>query len=219
VTPAFPTLRWVAIAWLAVYVPAYASAYGWANFVFLCNLGVFVLAAGLWSGSPLLISSQAIGMLVVDVVWTADLLSRLVTETHWIGGTEYMWDPRWPLFTRLLSLYHAATPLLVVHGLRRVGYDPRAYWLQSALAVAGVLVGRLLGPEANVNGAFRDPMFQRAWGPPVVHLAAVAGTLVLAVYPLTNLALSRIFGRAGARPQTTPRGPASGSPARRRRST
>ncbi len=188
---AFPVLRYVALAWLAVYLPSYALAYGWANFLFLCNLGVFLLAAGLWSGSALLVSSQAIGVFVVDLVWTADLLSRLLTGTHWIGGTEYMWDPRWPLFTRLLSLYHVATPVLIVHGLRRLGYDRRAFWLQAGLAAVFIPLGRLLGPEANVNGAFLDPIFKRAWGPAPLHLAVVTGALVLVVYPLTDLALRR----------------------------
>lgn len=188
----FPVLRYVALAWLAVYLPSYALAYGWANFLFLCNLGVFLLAAGLWSGSALLVSSQAIGVFVVDLVWTADLLSRLLTGTHWIGGTEYMWDPRWPLFTRLLSLYHVATPVLIVHGLRRLGYDRRAFWLQAGLAAVFIPLGRLLGPEANVNGAFLDPIFKRAWGPAPLHLAVVTGALVLVVYPLTDLALRRL---------------------------
>jgi hypothetical protein len=199
--PAFPVLRWLAVVWLGVYLPSYALAYGWANFLFLCNLGVFLLAAGLWSGSALLVSSQAIGVLVVDLAWTADLLSRLLTGRHWIGGTEYMWDPQWPLFTRLLSLYHAVTPLLIVHALRRLGYDPRAYWLQGAIAVVFVLVGRLLGPDANVNGAFLDPIFKRSWGPPPAHLAVVAGALVLLVYPLTHFALRRLCRPAGNFPR------------------
>ncbi len=195
-TPAFPVLRWVALAFLLAYLPSYTVAYGWANFAFLCNLGVVILVAGLWTGSALLISSQALGILVVSIVWTADVLSRLLTGAHWIGGTQYMWDPQWPLFTRLLSLYHSATPFVIIHGLKRLGYDPRGYWLQSALAIAGVLAGRLIGSEANVNGAFLDPLFKRSWGPAPLHLAMVAGTLVLAVYPLTHLVLSRSFRRA-----------------------
>jgi len=193
---AFPVLRWIALAWLAVYVPAYAVAYGFANFLFLCNLGVLLIAFGLWTGSALLLSSQAVGLLVVSAVWTLDLASRLLTGAHWIGVTEYMWDPRWPLFTRLLSLYHTATPFLLLYTLRRVGYDARAYLFQSALAVAGILVGRLFGPQANVNGAYVDPMFKRAWGPPPVHMAVVAATLVLGVYPLAHLVLRRAFRAA-----------------------
>lgn len=191
--PAFPALRWLALAWLALYVPSYAVAYGFANFLFLCNLGVFLVAAGLWAGNALLLSSQAVGILLVSLVWTADLSSRLLTGAHWLGGTEYMWDPKWPIFTRLLSLYHVATPFVLLHALRRLGYDPRAYPLQSSIAIAGVLVGRLFGPDENINGAFMDPMFKRAWGPPPVHMAVVAATLVLGVYPLTHFALRRMF--------------------------
>lgn len=103
---AFPVLRWVGLAWLAVYLPAYATVYGFANFLFLCNLAVLLVVAGLWRGSALLLSSQAIGILLVGTAWTLDLVLRLATGRHWIGGTEYMWDPQWPLATRLLSLYH-----------------------------------------------------------------------------------------------------------------
>ena len=196
--PAFPVLRWFALAWLAGYLPSYAVAYGFANFLFLCNLGVLLVVAGLWTGSALLLSSQAVGILIVSLVWTLDLSSRLLTGTHWIGGTEYMWDAKWPLFARLLSLYHVATPVVLLYALRRLGYDRRAYALQSAIAIAGVLVGRLFGAEANINGAFLDPMFKRAWGPPPVHMAVVAGALVLAIYPLAHLLLRRAFGEAAS---------------------
>jgi hypothetical protein len=191
--PAFPVLRWFALAWLAVYLPSYAEAYGFANFLFLCNLGVLLVVAGLWRGSALLLSSQAVGILIVSLVWTLDVSSRLLTGAHWIGGTEYMWDPTWPLFTRLLSLYHAAIPFVLLHGLRRLGYDRRAYALQSAIAIAGVLVGRLFGAAANINGAFLDPLFKRAWGPPPVHMAVVAATLVCGIYPLAHFLLRRAF--------------------------
>jgi uncharacterized membrane protein YgcG len=99
---------------MAVYVPLYAFAYGFANFLFLCNLAVILVAVGIWTCSRLLLSSQAVGILLVGAVWTLDFASRLLTGSHLIGGTEYMWDPQWPLFTRLLSLYHVILPVLLV---------------------------------------------------------------------------------------------------------
>jgi hypothetical protein len=194
--PTFPVLRWVGLAWIAVYAPSYARAYGFANFLFLCNVSVLLTALGLWRGSALLLSSQAVGDLVVSLVWTVDFLSRFLTGTHFIGGTEYMWEPRWPLPTRLLSLYHMALPVILVTSLRRTGYDRRGLWLQSAIAVAGVLLGRLLGPEANINNAFVDPIFKRSWQPAALHLAIVTGALVLVAYPLTHLALQRLMPAA-----------------------
>jgi hypothetical protein len=199
VTPAFPVLRWLALLWLAVYLPAYTLAYGLANFLFLCNLSVLLSAVGLWLASPLLLSSQAVGGLLVSTAWTLDLASRLLTGRHWIGGTEYMWDAQWPLFTRLLSLYHVALPVILLWALRRVGYDRRGLALQSAIAVAGVVAGRFLGPLANVNHAFVDPICKRSWGPAPVHVAVVSGFLVVLVYPLTHLLLLRLFPSGPAR--------------------
>jgi hypothetical protein len=191
--PSFPVARWVALAWLAVYVPSYSLAYGVANFLFLCNLGVLLCALGLWLGSPLILSSQALGSMLVSAAWTLDVASRLISGRHWIGGTEYMWDPRWPLFTRLLSLYHVLLPLALLWALSRVGYDRRGLPLQSAIAVAGVVAGRLLGPEANINHAFVDPLCKRSWGPAPVHIGVVAGALVGVAYPLTHLVLRRMY--------------------------
>jgi hypothetical protein len=190
--PCFPRLRWAAVAWTALYVPSYALAYGFANFLFLCNLAVLLVAVGVWTCNRLLLSSQAVGTLIVGTVWTVDLVSRLIGGSHLIGGTEYMWDPQWPLFSRLLSLYHVILPVLLLVILRRIGYDRRGYLLQSAIALGGVALGRLFGPGANINHAFLDPILKRSWGGPVTHVAVVAGALVLVAYPLTHLLLVRL---------------------------
>lgn len=195
--PVFPRLRWLAPAWLAVYLPAYTFTYGLANFLFLCNIAVGLTCLGLWRGSALLLSSAALSSVVVDTVWTLDFGWRLLLGRHLIGGTEYMWDPRWPLFTRLLSLYHVALPALLLLALRRTGYDRRAYLLQSLIAVAAVVAGRLVaGPEANINHAFFDPILKRSWQPAALHVALIAGTLVGVVYPLTHAALARLYPSA-----------------------
>lgn len=196
-------LKWAAAAWLAVYIPSYAMAYGLANFLFLCNLAVVLVAIGVFTCNRLLLSSQAVGILLVAVVWTVDALSRLLTGSHLVGGTEYMWDPRWPLPTRLMSLYHLVLPVLLVVLLRRIGYDRRGYLLQSAIAIAGVVVGRLLGPEANINHAFVDPILKRSWGGAFTHIAVVSGALVLVAYPLTDLLLVKVCGEAKPHPNTT----------------
>lgn len=176
-----------------MYVPSYALAYPLSNFVFLCNLSATLTAWALWRGHVLLLSSQAVAMPLISAAWSIDVLSRLLTGHHLIGGTAYMWDERLPLFTRLLSLYHVAVPLVQLATLRRTGYDRRGYWLQSVIAVAAVAAGRWCDPQANVNFAFADPFFRRAWGGPVTHVALIAGALVLVVYPLMHVALARAF--------------------------
>jgi hypothetical protein len=222
-------LQWLAAAALAVYVPSYAVAYGLANFLVLCNLAVLLAGVGMWTCSRLILSSQAVAILLVGSAWTVDLLSRLLVGRHLLGGgTAYMWEPQWPLFTRLLSLYHVVLPPLLVLVLRRVGYDRRGYWLQSAIAVAGVSLGRLFGPAVNLNQSYVEPVFGRTWGGAATHVAAVVAFLTLLVYPISHAALVRLCpepaptvddrtaARRGLATGAAPRPGTTARPARRR---
>jgi len=192
---AFPRLRWLGLVWLAVYVPSYAAAYGFANFLFLCNLGVMLTAVGLLAENQLLLSSQALAAPVIGLAWALDAGWRLATGDFLYGATSYMWDPRYPLFTRLLSLYHVVWPLLVLWCVRRLGYDRRGWPLQTAIAAAAVLAARLAtAPADNVNFAFRDPFFDVQIGPAPLHLALVLLALAGVAYGLTHLALERTPG-------------------------
>src|SRR5438309_1206488 len=82
-----------------------------------------------------------------------DAGSRLFSGRHVFGGTEYLWDSRFPLAVRLLSLFHLFWPALLLWSLRRVGYDRRGFSLQIGIASALLIVSRLVGPSANLNFA------------------------------------------------------------------
>jgi hypothetical protein len=202
----FPRLRWLAVAWLALYLPSYAHAYGLTNFLFLCNLGVLLTAVGLWRGSALLLSAQAVAAMAVCLVWWIDAGARLLVGAHVLGVTAYMWNPQYPLATRLLSLYHVAWPILLLFCLRRLGYDRRGYPLQAAFASLVLLVSRLTDPAQNVNYAFADPIFHRSFGPAPVHLAVMLLGLVGVVYGATHLALLSLLPAAPARAEARPLG-------------
>ena len=194
---AFPRLRWAAVAWLAVWVPAYAAVWGPRNFLLLCDVAVILTCAGLWLGNPLLLSSQAVSSLVADAVWAVDAGSRLVLGRHLFGGTEYMWDASFPLAVRLLSLFHLAWPPLLLWSLRRVGYDRRGFGLQIAIAGALLVASRFVGRAANLNFAFRDPIWGLSLEPAPFHLAATLAFVVAVFYVPAHLALSRAFPRPG----------------------
>ena len=186
----FPRWRWLGIAWLAVYLPSYAAAYGFTNFLFLCNLGVMLTAGALVVGNRLVLSSQAIAAPVIGLAWALDAGWRVASGHHLFGGTEYMWDPQYPLFTRLLSLYHLGWPVLVVVLVRRVGYDRRGWLLQAGIAASAVIVCRLFtAPAENINFAFVDPIFGRSFSPPALHVASVLAGLAGVGYGLTHCAL------------------------------
>lgn len=194
----FPHGRYVALLWLCVYLPTYARTYGLLNFLFLCNLGVMLTAVAVWRGSAFLLSMQALSAPVIGLVWTLDLLSRLLLGRHLIGGTEYMWDPQFPLFTRLLSCYHSVWPVVTLACLRRTGYDRRAWPAQALLAAGAITAARFTDPALNINGAWRDPVFHRAWGGALTHLAVVVGGFAGGIYGLMHLALRSSLPDASA---------------------
>jgi hypothetical protein len=193
---AFPRMRWVALACLAVWIPAYFWVWGPRNFLHLCDVAVILTCAGLWSGSPLLLSSQAVSSILADVVWAVDAGSRLLLGKHVFGGTEYLWDSSFPLPVRLLSLFHLVWPALLLWSLRRVGYDRRGFGFQIALAAALLVVSRFAAGRAeNLNFAFRDPIWGLSLEPAPLHLAATLAFLVVVFYLPVHLALSVAFGR------------------------
>lgn len=187
----FPVARWVGLAWLAVWIPAYWSFYGPVVFLNLCDIAVVLTCVGMWRGSALLLSAQAVSSLVVDLAWVLDLAWRGVAGRHLIGGTEYMWDAAYPWWLRALSLFHIALPVVLVWSLRRVGYDRRAPWLQIGIAAVVLAASRAIGAAENSNFVVADPLFGRSWGPVPVHLAVILGGLAV-VYWLTHLVLRRI---------------------------
>ena len=199
----FPNwVRWGAIAWLMIWIPAYWRTWGASNFLQLCDIAVILTCMGIWTNSSLLISSQAVSALLVDIVWTADAGYQFVFGRHLLGGTEYLFDANYPLWVRLLSLFHLLMPPLLLWALYRVGYDRRGYALQSGIALLAFCGARFTNPAKNMNFAFTDPFSHRAWGPPPVHVFVSVLFMMIAVYLPTHLLLQRFVPtRLGSRPR------------------
>jgi hypothetical protein len=196
---AFALVRWGALLWLFIWLPANTWAWGWQNMIHLCDVGVIIACAGLWFRHSLLVSSQTLAAPLVGILWGLDVSWRLVTGHHLVGGTEYMWDTQYALWIRLLSGFHIVLPLVLLWAMRLLGYDRRALAVQSAITAALLIFSRFLSPQLNMNYAFQDPLLHRAWGPAPVHLAVIlAGCVAIFFWP-THLLLSRIFPLASER--------------------
>jgi hypothetical protein len=191
----YPRLRWFALVWLMIYLPAYAHAYGAWHFLFLCNLGVLITAAGLIAGNQLLLSSQAVAAPMISLLWIADLLCHLGTGRYLHGGTAYLWDAAVPWPARVLSGYHALWPVLLFHCLRRGGYDRRGFALQAAVVVMSFALALAVAPRhENIDYVFHwhgdDPAQSRpTWQVPVMAMALIA------IYWPTHLLLRQAFRR------------------------
>ena len=126
-------------AFMAVLVPVYLRHYGPTNFLYFCDAALLITLAGIWLESPLLISVAAVGMVLPQLYWLLDFFANCV-GLRTTGMTDYMFDTHRPLFLRGLSLFHGWLPLLLIYLLSRTGYDPRAFWIWTALASVLVLV-------------------------------------------------------------------------------
>jgi len=179
----FPVLRWVWLAFVVVWAPTYVIYWSAADFLYLCNLAVILTCAGLWLGNRLLLSSQAVATIVIGPLWVFDVVWGLVTHgRQLIGGTEYMWDVSRPLWVRMLSFDHLAVPLLTLWGVRKMGYDRRAWGFQAAFAGVALMASRIVDPAKNMNFAVKELVTYHTWGPMPVHLLVVWSVLVLVVY-------------------------------------
>ena len=202
VNPVSPWLRWGAVIWLAVWVPVYWRTWGVLNFLHLCDIAVLLACIGLWRGNSLLLSSQAVGSILPDLAWCLDAGWRLFLGKHLVGGTEYMFDPQYPLLARALSLFHIFLPLILLLSVRQTGYDRRGWKLQVAITAAVLIVSRYPGPARNINYAFSDPVFHRAWGPPPLHLFVILAGMAVLFYLPVHIFLTRYFPAPGAQPKT-----------------
>lgn len=183
--------------WIAVWVPLYWWQYGPRNFLWFCDLGNFMITAALWLESPLIFSWQACSVLLVQILFTVDLVGRALLRVHLIGGTEYMFNDdgsNIPIGMRLLSLFHVATPPLLIWALKRLGYDRRGLYCQIATACV-VLPICWLGWNETVNlnwvwGPFNRP--QHVMKPWLFLFVCMLGYPVVLYLP-THLVLAKLF--------------------------
>ena len=94
-----PTRRiplWLKIGytlWVVVWFCLYKQFVGWQHYLWLCHIGNVIIAIGLWTENGLLLSWQALSLLVADIIWTIDF---------WIGVVSGGWTPlgsAWNVFS------------------------------------------------------------------------------------------------------------------------
>jgi hypothetical protein len=190
----FPSwTRYAVLVWMVIWIPAYWRVWGAANFLHLCDIAVILVCVGVCTNSTLLISSQAVASLLVDAAWMLDAGWRLIRGRGLFGSADYLFDPQYPLWVRLLTLFHVAMPILLLWALHRIGYDRRGWALQCAIALGAFVAARFTSPALNINYAFTDPFIHRVWGPPPIHVLISWIFIAAVVYLPTHLLLKRLF--------------------------
>lgn len=193
--PEFPL--WIKLAYtgmLASIVPVYAVHYGWRNFLWFSDIALVCITIALWTGSALLASMMAVGVLVPELLWCVGFLGRLLFGTRITGLADYMFESHRPLFLRAISLFHLALPPTLLWMLARVGYDERALVAQTMLAwiVLPVTYAVLRPQDENINWV-RGPGATQTRYSPRTYLAIIMLAAPIVVYLPTHFALKAFF--------------------------
>ena len=193
-------------AFMAVLVPVYWLNYGPTNFLYFCDVALFLTLAAVWTESALLASMAAVGIVLPQLVWVLDFAGGLC-GVKLLGMTAYMFDERRPLFLRGLSLFHGWLPFLLLFLVKRLGYDKRALPAWWALAWSLILFCYMFmpGPTPNattpvninyVHGMSDD--VAQTWMPPLAWLVTLMAGLPALLYVPTHLALKKWFTHSAA---------------------
>jgi hypothetical protein len=195
-------------AFVAVLVPKYWIDYGPTNFLYFCDVALLMVVAAMWLESSLLASAPLVGILLPQVLWQADFLAGLFGY-HLTGMTDYMFQAeKYPLFTRGLSLFHFWLPLVLLWLVARLGYDRRAFWLWTILAVCLLFICYFLMPAppapaehpnmpVNINYVFGMGDEPQQLMPPLAWFTMMVVGLPLIVFLPTHLLMCWWFRKAG----------------------
>lgn len=187
-------------AFMAILVPFYWITYGPTNFLYFCDVALFLALVAVWTGHPLPAAMAAVGIVLPQLVWCVDFLATAVGSPL-LGMTRYMFNPDIPLFARGLSLFHGWLPFFLLWLVARLGYDRRALLAWTVLAWALIAVSWLFLPAppapadqpnlpVNVNYVYGlDDAAVQTWMPPWAWLLCLLTGLPLLVYLPTHVAL------------------------------
>ena len=194
---------------VGILVPFYLRAYGPTNFLYYCDVALLMTLVAVWREDSLWASMPAVGILLPQSFWIADFLGRII-GLPFCGMTAYMFDSKYPLFTRGLSLFHFWLPLFLVWILWRVGYDRRAFRAWTVLAWGLMLVCYFLMPAppappnnpnlpVNIDYVYGlSDTEPQHWMPPLAYLGLLLVGLPLGVFLPTHLVLRGVFRPSAA---------------------
>lgn len=188
---------WLKISYtlfICVLIPIYWKHYGPGNFLWFSDIALYVTALSLWLESSLLTSMMALSVVVLESVWIIDFLIGLITGSSVIGLTTYMFDSKYPLWLRALSLFHVVLPVLLLWLLYRLGFDRRALLWQTLLAWIVLPASYLLTkPSDNINWVYGLGSAPQKWMPAPLYLVLLMIAFPFVLYLPTHFLLKKLF--------------------------
>ncbi len=194
-------LKLVLTAFVAVQVCCYWSVWGPSNFLYFCDVALFLTLISVLTENSLPASMAAVGILLPQLLWVIDFAGTFFGHPL-VGMTGYMFQESQPLHARTISLFHGWLPFLLLFVISRLGYDRRALpawlvWAWGLMLTAYLLLPAPPAPldqpnlPVNVNYVYglSDDAPQK-WMPPLAWLGLMMAGLPLVFYVPTHLLLS-----------------------------
>ena len=181
-----------------VLIPVYWVELSPINFLWFCDIALFLIVVALWRESQLLVSIVAVGVLLPELAWILDFIGRIITGKHLFGltGTAYMFTDKTATAVRVLSLFHVFLPVLTIVMLCKLGYDRRAWLFQSIIIwIVLPLSYWLSTPKANINFVFGFGGEPQNWMSPYLWVGLLMVFFPLCVYLPTHVLLKYFTGK------------------------
>ncbi len=146
---------WLKIAYslfVAITLAIYWFKYGPGNYLWFSDIALILTVPALWLESPLLSGMMLLAILLPELVWNIGYFAGLITGKPIWGLADYMFDPKYPLYLRAISLFHIFLPPMLVWMVYHLGYDGHALFWQTLLCWIVLPLSYLLtDPKENVN--------------------------------------------------------------------
>jgi hypothetical protein len=178
-----------------VLVPVYWVQYGPGNFLWFSDIALLLAVPALWLESSLLASMMAVAVGLLELAWIVDFVVRLIAGVSVTGLSTYMFDSRISPAIRALSLFHLWLPVLLLWMISRLGYDSRAFAMQTLLSwIVLPMSYWLTKPSENVNWVYGLQSKPQTLIPAWLYLILLMVLFPLTVYLPTHLVLKTLFG-------------------------
>lgn len=198
------TVKLIYTLYMAVLVPVYWQTYGPTNFLYFCDIALFMTLAALWLESAVLVSAAAVGIVMPQVLWAIDFLATGVGLPS-SGMTNYMYDDALPLYARFLSFFHFWLPFFLLWLLKRTGYDRRGLPLWTVIALAALYICYFFIPPppppadnpalpVNINYVYGfSEQVAQTWMPPLLWFVLLQLALVFLIFLPSHWLLKRLY--------------------------
>lgn len=187
--------NWLKLSYTAlvcIIVPVYWHALGPSNFLWFSDIALISLVAAVWLENRLIASAMAVGVLFLELAWVIDFFSM----GQLLKIAAYMFDASEPGHIRMLSgTFHLVLPPLLFYLLWRLGYDRRAFSLQSIVTLIVLpLTFAVTTPYENINWVYGLGKVQDLM-PPLLYLVLFYLALVGGIYWPSHLLFRHYFSK------------------------